>query len=500
MPALIDIAHHRIRFVFCHVAMCLLSVGCALNPVSGRPEVVVMTTAKEIEAGREEAKKIEEQIGLLTQHPAVDHVQAIGERLAEHSPRTDVPYSFHVVDMAEPNAFALPGGYVYVSRGLLVFANSEAELACVIGHEIGHVAARHAVQRATRTAPIALATGLPALAVGILSPRLGRTVAGVGGLAGTALLAPYSRSQETEADGVGQKMAAAAGWDPGGMPSFLHTLAREEALSGGSKIPAFLRSHPSTPKRVEKTRKLAAQLASGPRTTIAADHAAFLHSLDGLAVGENPSRGLFDGQRFLHPDMDLTLLFPEGWKTQNAATFVRAQAPEGAALAVLEIQGPGEDPLAAAKSFAAVQKLKFTAQPEAFEVGELPAARGTVLLRGGSGELLLDFTWIVHHGAVFRLTGATGPGRADTFGPVFREIAGSFRSLTLSELQGIHVIRLRIITARRGETLKELLARTNAVADAEKTAVVNGISADTSLDEGRLLKVTVWELYRPPGR
>jgi predicted Zn-dependent protease len=462
--------------------------------------MVIMTTAREIQVGSEEAKKIEEQAGLVTDHPAVGYMHAIGERLAEHSPRKDVPYSFQVVDMVEPNAFALPGGHVYVSRGLLAFANSEAELANVIGHEIGHVAARHAVQRVTRAAPLAIATGLPALAVGILSPRLGRTVAGVGGLAGTALLAPYSRSQENEADGIGQKMAAAAGWDPGGMPSFLDTLGREEALSGGSKTPAFLRSHPSTPKRVAKTRELAAKLTAVASAPIAATDAAFLQRLDGLIVGENPSSGVFEGQRFLHPDMDFTVLFPEGWKTQNVASFVRAQAPEGAAFAGLEIQGAGEDALEAAESFAAEQKIKLTEGPEAIEIGELPAARGMALLQSRRGELLLDLTWIVHNGTVFRMMGATGPKRADTFRPVFHEVAGSFRPLTLSERQGIQVIRLRIMTARRGETLEELLARANAVANAERTAVANGISADTPLEEGQLVKVAVWKLYTPPER
>ncbi|MFB3114743.1 MAG: M48 family metalloprotease, partial [Nitrospirales bacterium] len=182
--------------------------GCAVNPVSGRSEVVLVSAEKEKELGAQEAKKVEKTMGLVNDPEIVAYVKTVGRRLAIHSPRKDVNYTFQIVDMGEPNAFALPGGYVYVSRGLLVLVNSEDELAGVMGHEIGHVAGRHAVQRITRvaaTSPLRIITGLAGAAVDIVAPDVGTAIADVGQAASALIIAPYSRDQEREADRVGQE-------------------------------------------------------------------------------------------------------------------------------------------------------------------------------------------------------------------------------------------------------------------------------------------------------
>ncbi len=239
--------------------------GCATNPVTGRSELVLVSAEREKELGRDEARRVEQEMGLLADPALVAYVQGVGQRLAAQSPRRDVEYRFQVVDRTEPNAFALPGGYVYVTRGLLVFVNSEDELAGVIGHEIGHVAARHSVQQISRAAPLAVVTGIGAAVTGVVSPGLGRAVGGAGAAASELILAPYSRDQEREADRVGQGLAAAAGWDPAGLPAFLKTLSREEDLSGGGpRRPSFLDSHPATPERVAATAEHARELARAP--------------------------------------------------------------------------------------------------------------------------------------------------------------------------------------------------------------------------------------------
>ena len=220
--------------------------GCATNPVTGRSELMLVSAEREKELGRDEARRVEQEMGLLADPALVAYVQGVGQRLAAQSPRRDVEYRFQVIDRTEPNAFALPGGYVYVTRGLLVFVNSEDELAGVIGHEIGHVAARHSVQQISRAAPLAVVTGIGAAVTGVVSPGLGRAVGGAGAAASELILAPYSRDQEREADRVGQGLAAAAGWDPAGLPAFLKTLSREEDLAAADLAgPAFsIRTRP----------------------------------------------------------------------------------------------------------------------------------------------------------------------------------------------------------------------------------------------------------------
>jgi predicted Zn-dependent protease len=478
-------------------AVVLVVAGCAINPVTKRPEVVVMSTAKENEIGAKEAKKVEQEMRFVEDADLLAYVRAVGRRLTVHSPRQDIAYKFNVIDTADPNAFALPGGFVYVSRGLLAFTNSEEELANVLGHEIGHVAARHAVQRVTRATPIALATGVPALAVGIISPRMGRAVAQLGGVAGAVFLAPYSRRQENEADEIGQRMAAGAGWDPAGMPRFLHAVERDEALGSRPEGPGFLRSHPSTPERVRRTAKRATALTPVERTPIAKGRAAYLQKLEGLVVGENPAGGIFRGQRFLHPDFDVTFEFPAGWSTQNVSELVGAQSPNGEAVAVLQVQGADRDPVAAAQRFGEATKIDFSVEPGPAIVGRLPAAHAMAHMRGSQGDMLLDITWLSHRGMVFRIVCASAAGKAAAYRPTCLAIARSFRPLTPAERDGISVARLRAVRARKGERLDALVARTNSVWNAQQAAVTNGIEEYAPLRGGQLLKVPVLEPYVP---
>src|SRR5213594_2313734 len=224
--------------------LALLGV-CTRNPVSGRAELTIMSSAEERRIGAEQAAEVARTIGLVDDPRLGTYVQEVGRRLAARSPCRDVTYTFAVVDMAEPNAFALPGGEIFVSRGLLVLANSEDELAGVLGHEIGHVAARHAARRVTRAAPLAVVTALGAGITGLVSPLVGGLLGGIGELANSALLAPYSRDQEREADCVGQEIVAGAGYDPAAFSTFLHTLEREEAQHRDqARAWSFFATHP----------------------------------------------------------------------------------------------------------------------------------------------------------------------------------------------------------------------------------------------------------------
>ncbi|MGD9728300.1 MAG: M48 family metalloprotease, partial [Nitrospiraceae bacterium] len=292
--------------------------GCSVNPVSRLPEVTLITVEQEKKLGADEAVKVERQMGLLQDPALVPYVESVGQRLAEQSPRRDIPYRFHIVDMAEPNAFALPGGYVYVTRGLLALVNTEDELAGVVGHEIGHVAARHTVQKISKQGPFAIITGLVAGVTGLVSPLVGNIVGGVGEFAQSLVFSPYSRSQENEADEVGQEMAAKAGWEPEGLPDFLNTLEREESLMhDGPRRPSFFDSHPATPDRVANTSKHAKGLQRTVREPISASRDIFLRRLDGLVVGQRAANGVIKEQTFRHPDSNIFVEFPEKWQLEN---------------------------------------------------------------------------------------------------------------------------------------------------------------------------------------
>ncbi len=473
--------------------------GCAtvVNPVTGKREWSTMSPAQEKALGEQAAAQVEAEIGLVADPALVAYVDALGQRLAARSPRTDVEYHFNVADMEEPNAFALPGGWIYVSRGLLAISNSEAELANVLGHEIGHVAARHADQRQTRATGVGILTALGTILAGAAAGgEAAQSVAQLGQVAGQGYIASYGRDQERQADDVGQRLAAATGWDPDGMARFLHTLERESVLrTGATRRPTFLDSHPLTAERVATTRERASGLATAPARPIARSRADFLSRLAGLLVGPDPAQGVFRDGLFLHPGLDFALEFPPGWQTRNTPQAVGAVSPQGDGQIVLELQGPSGDPGEAARAFAQQNRLMLT-DGRAGQVGGWRAYRAAAVaqVQGGSAEL--DLTWIAHPAATFRLTGVTARGSRANL-QRFLTTARSFRPLTRSERAAMTEQRLRVVTARRGESLAALSRRTGNRWSLEQTAVANGLDAGATLASGTPVKVAVEVPYRP---
>ena len=483
----------RILKFFILIVPAILIYGCAVNPVTGDREVVFMSVEGEKELGAENAKQVAEQMGLFEDPALVSYIQSIGARLAKYSPYQEVTYQFQVVDLEEPNAFALPGGYVYVSRGLLVLINSEDELAGVIGHEIGHIAARHSVQRLTRAAPIGLVTGVTSAAVGIVSSSLANAVSGTGTLLNSAILAPYSREQENDADAIGQSLAVQAGWNPDGITHFLSTLDRETVRQGeGEKGFSILATHPSTPKRVKATETRALELNAKENLQqktnfIAKNHKAFLDKLNGLIVGPDAKQGVFVDQEFLHPTMNIALTFPADWETTNQPQYVAAVTKQQNALIILQLQSEGNDPVKAAYEFLNEAKLGNQTVNK-LKIGGLPASQTSV----NSYKQESTVTWIAFENQIFRLTSISKNSGAKYRAAINKSIS-SFHQLTTKEKTKIHQQRLRIISARSGESLPELLKRTGSDWDEESCAIANNLQSGATLKKGQLIKVVISE-------
>jgi predicted Zn-dependent protease len=418
-------------------------------------------------------------------------VRLVAGRLAAAAKRPDVAWQFNVADDIEANAFALPGGYVYVTRGLVALLNSEDELAGVLGHEMAHVLERHAARRAGAATPFAVLFGIPAGILGVISPTLGGIVGGTGELASGMVLASYSRDQERDADQHGIALAARAGWDPAGLASFLHTLEREEALSGHDpNRPGFFATHPATPERVGSVRTAARAQTRAAATPIAGTRGAFLRKLEGLVVGDNPASGVFLGQVFVHPGLDVALEMPAKWKTVNTAEAAGALAPDGDAAVVLSLSGPGSDPVAMARadglSDEQAKKLQRT------RVASLPAALLIADTRSGQRAVL---TWIAYQQRVFRVTGLARIRDWGRYGSTLERTAATFRPLLLSDHERIMESRLRIRPAGAGETVTEVLARGGGTWNAAQTAVANGVTTDAKLEPGWPVKVPVSRRY-----
>jgi predicted Zn-dependent protease len=474
------------------VLIALAAVACQTNPVTGKREVIMMSTEREQQIDKQAAQQVAAQMGLLENPQLTPYVKAIATRLSVMSPRKDVKYEINIVDTPEPNAFALPGGSVYVSRGLLILTNSEDELANVIGHEIGHVAARHAAQRDARATGVGILSTVGMIAAAVAGGGEAAQALGMAAqMAGQGVIASYGRDQERQADELGQQFASRAGWDPMGMANFLKTLERETTNAAGGKARKgnFLDSHPLTPERVQNTGTRARGMTRGPGKPITAGREGFLRRLDGLLIGTSPAEGKFVESSFLHPDMDFSLRFPQDWPRQNTKDSVAAGAPDGTAVFKLELDG-GKDPKAAAEAF--VQNARMQVGSDGpFRASGQKAYRVTGNLEGADA----DISWIARSEGVFRITCLSRPGFGDRFRPLCERTVRSFRSLNPEERDGFQEVRLELVTAKQGETLFELGKRVDNHWTPEETAIANGFSLGERLEEGQLVKIARAKRY-----
>ncbi len=327
------------RLILLLAVACLWLQGCAVNPVTGKQDFVLMSESDEIALGRKMHPQMLKESPALEDAALQAYVQQVGERLAQVSHRSNLIFRFTVLDSPQVNAFATPGGYIYITRGLLAYLNTEAELAAVLGHEIGHVTARHSVrQQSTATT-----TGLVAAVIGAASGVQG--VGDLANIAGTALVRGYGREHELESDRLGAEYLAKSGYDPMAMLAvievlkdqevFEQQLAREEGREPRSYHGLFS-SHPANDQRLQDTVLAARQFESGNRYQGSRED--FLRYLDGMTFGDAEKDGILRGNHFYHKPLNFALQFPAGWQVENQPTALVAQAPGGQGLIKVEVQ------------------------------------------------------------------------------------------------------------------------------------------------------------------
>lgn len=329
-----------------------LLTGCGstvVNPVTGQAERSVMSEQQEVTEGAKAHQEVLKEYGVVRDPKLQAYVNSIGQRLAKLSHRNQLQWTFTVLDSPEINAFALPGGYVYVTRGIMAYLQSEAELAGVVGHEIGHVTARHGAQRATRQQD----AGLGVLAATVLGAVLeSRGVSGAGQLASNVsqtaaagYVATYGREQELQADGLGAEYLARNAFDPRNMVAVIGALkaqeqfAADQARAAGRPAPqrnSWLASHPSNDQRLAQITHLAAQY-QGQATYTDDGRDRYQQQLGGVAFGESADQGLTRGQSFYHPGLGITLTAPQGWQVQNDAQQLTLVNGAGDAALVLQV-------------------------------------------------------------------------------------------------------------------------------------------------------------------
>lgn len=450
------------------VIVLLLQGACATNPVSGNRELALISEPQEIAMGRKFAAGAEAQLGVVDDPDLQGYVSRLGMQLARVSERPALPWAFQVVDDPTPNAFAAPGGYVFVTRGLLALMRNEAEFVTVLGHEIGHVTARHSVAMMSRAqlAQIGLGVG------SILSP----TLAQYGQLASSGLqllFLSYGRDAERQADDLGYGYALGQGYDVREMVNVFAALESSAELAGQSPIPSWLASHPYPAERIQRIEKRLATLpaAAQPRR-IGEDE--FMTRIDGLMYGENPRNGYFESNRFMHPTLAFRLDLPKGWAMQNLTQVVVAGSPAKDAIIQLTLV-EGTRQAAADRFFA--QNGVTPGRVATDKLNGLSATRADFQVQTEGGQLAGVVAFVSLAERNYRILAYTPAAKFAGYEQPFRSSIASFGRLTDKTALNRQPDRLEIIHLQRSMTLAQFNQKYPSVVSLDVIRLINQLPA-----------------------
>ena len=460
-----------------------IAVGCAINPVTGSPQLMLVSEQEEKQIGRDADAQIVAQYGLVDRPDLAAYVDRVGQRLAAGSHRPDLGYAFRVLDDPVVNAFALPGGYVYLTRGILAHLPDEAAMAGVLGHEIGHVTARHGPERMTKATLLQLGIG-----VGALVHETFAEWAGLAGAASQLLLMRWGRDDERQADELGVEYATAHGFDTASMAWFFHTLDRIQPEAG--RLPSWLSTHPDPGERYETVMELTAKVRAARAAPLEVGREDFVQKTDGLVFGPDPRAGFVKDGAFHHPDLGFRFRVPDGWTLSNEASRVVMASPGQDAVLLFGIAN-APSAAQAARGFAPAG-VRVIGREDRTTNGR-PAAHVTSVGSDAAGDsVAIESTFIDLGGRVYVFHGLTAAGARPRFAPTFARVSGS---LEAERDVAVQAVVLRAVRAPSSRRFREAVAAwpipSGADADLERLALMNGYELDDVVPTGTPLKVLV---------
>jgi predicted Zn-dependent protease len=465
-----------------------LMVACATNPVTGRRELNFMSEAQEISIANESDPEIKKEMGVYNDPDLQAYVSELGLRMAKTSERPQLPWRFTVVDVPVVNAFAIPGGSIYITRGILPFLDNEAQLAGVLGHEIGHVTARHSAQQYTRQ--ISGQIGLVALNIFVPASRP------FGDLSGQALgvlFLKYGRDDELQADQLGAKYESMQGWDPAAIPAFLSTLGRLDEAAGDRRgVPNWLSTHPEPLARVSEIQPTIDQLKTG-RSGFATNRDAFERRIDGIVYGDNPEQGLARGSTFLHPVLRFRVDFPQSWEIANSPEQVVAKAPGADVYMLLQMVEKPQGRNIREVALNSMGNNGFRAsEGENTTINGLDAFMG--VYQGqmqGLGAVTVRAAHIVDGTKTYVLAGFVAPNAFRQSDNAFVGTIRSFRRLSAAEAETIRPDRVDFYVVRAGDTWQSIAERSGGAVKPASLAIMNNAAPNSQPAVGSRIKIVV---------
>tara|TARA_B100000678_G_C18186777_1_gene493529 strand:- start:60 stop:1532 length:1473 start_codon:yes stop_codon:yes gene_type:complete len=475
------------------VALALGLSGCAMG--GAIPGANTPITQSEEQQGREYHSEILQEFGGAMQGNTANYVRDVGQKIAVQSGLANTPGAFTVslLNSSVNNAFATTGGYVYTTRQLVTLMNNEAELAGVLGHEVGHVAARHAQRRQQAQQQNTLLGAAGAILSGILlgDSQLGSTL-GRAALQGSQLLTlSFSRSQEEEADRLGINYLTSAGYDPMAMSTVLSSLARQSSLDAqlqgrdNASLPEWASTHPDPAGRVRDT----AAMAQGRAGTVT-NRDVFLRNIDGLTYGDDPQQGVIEGRQFIHPELRFSFTAPEGFYLVNGTNQVTINGQSGQAeLRVAQSSGSLTQMVSSAFQSLSGQGQAINPQIQTTTVNGLPAAYGIGRANSGNSQVdVVVFAYDFGGGQTYYYQAIAPAGRSSVFTPMFE----SFRRISSTEAAQVVPRVIDVVTVQRGDTVSSL-ARRMAYSSGQEARfrVLNGLGSNEGLQAGQQVKLVV---------
>jgi predicted Zn-dependent protease len=462
------------------LAAALVAATCATNPVTGKSELSLISEKDEIAMGKQAAASTVQTIGVIPDSSVQTYVSHLGKELAAHTERPNLPWQFVAVDDPVVNAFALPGGYIFVTRGILTHMNNEAELATVLGHESGHVAAKHSVQQMSQAEVAQLGLGI-GMAVSPEIAKYGQVAqAGL-----QVLFLKFSRDDESQADALGFKYALADGYDVRQMVPVFEMLDGVTKLAGGSQLPEWESTHPNPGNRVTATQgrltKVTVNLSS-----YKVNREAYLRHIDGMVYGENPRNGFFQNGLFLQPDLKFQIRFPDGWATQNQADAVMAASKQqDAVIELRQVQGTAS---AAAQQFFSQQGTTAGASASGGLHGLPSVVREFGAQTQDQAPVRGIAAFVEYNGATYRILTYSTAEQYANYAPAFQQTIQSFDRLTDPAALNVRPKHVRIVRVPRAMTLEEFNAQSPSSISIDELALINGVEKGATIPAGQSIK------------
>ncbi len=460
---------------------------CSANKATGERQFNFISEGQEIEMGKQSDEQIVASMGLYPDEALQNYVSQIGKDMAAKSERPSLPWTFRVLDDPLVNAFALPGGYIYVTRGILSHLNNEAELAGVLGHEIGHVTAKHSVEKLSKAQILQLGVG----AAMIFKPEL-QKYGELANLGLSLMFLKFGRDDEKQADDLGLRYMQHVNADPAKLPAVMDMLDRVTKNSGGGGMPEWLSTHPNPANRRER---LLEQIEKDNLSGGVVDQEEYLSKINGIVFGQNPREGFFRGTTFYHPELKFTYQFPNNWQTVNQKQAVIGISKDQDAIIQITLS-PQKSAQNAARELFSQQGIQSTGV-DSRSINGLNAASGTFSAKTEQGEIAGVAAFVEHANYVYQIIGYTGRQNWNKNQNSFANSIGTFKQLNDPNLLKVEPMTIEIVTLDSDMTAEQFAQKYSPKIPVEKILLINNLEKGSKLKAGAKLKSVKGENFDP---